>query len=65
MEIIVFWELHIVVSCQKLPKSDIQSQFSMPKSNFFFSVFFSFKKINLGAHFFVKGKFQFLRQFNS
>ena len=35
----------------KVPKFDFQSQFSMSKIIRIFLIFFSFKNINLGAHF--------------
>ena len=40
-----------VANCQKVPESDIQSQFYMSKINGIFQIFFSFKNIILGAHF--------------
>ena len=49
-------KFHFLISFEpskKMPKFDFRSQFSMSKSSKTFSIFFSFKKPNLGAHFFV------------
>ena len=48
-----YWILRIGVMgrCQKVPKFDIQSQFSMSKIIGIFLNFFSLKNTNLGAHF--------------
>jgi hypothetical protein len=45
-----YWILRIG-RCQKVPKSDFQSQFSMSKIIGIFLNFFSLKNINLGTHF--------------
>jgi hypothetical protein len=43
----------LMVSCQKVPKFDFQSQFSMSKFIQIFLNFFSLKNTNLGAHFVI------------
>ena len=43
-------KIRVVGSCQKVPKFDFQSQFSMSKIIQIFS-FFALKNTNLGAHF--------------
>ena len=40
-----------MASCQKVPKFDFQSQFSMSKIIWIILIFFSLKNTNLGAHF--------------
>ena len=41
----------VVGRCQKEPKFDIQSQFSMSEIIGIFPIFFSLHNTNLGAHF--------------
>ena len=43
--------------CQKVPKSDFQSEFSMSKIIRIFLIFFSMKNKGLGAHFLLKSFF--------
>jgi hypothetical protein len=50
-EIIEFLSFGLMASCQKVPKFDFESQFSMSKSFESFSIFFSLKNTNLGAQF--------------
>ena len=47
-----YWILRIGVMgrCQKVPKFDVQSQFSMSKIIGIFLIFFSLRIFNLGAH---------------
>ena len=42
----------LTARCQKVPKFDFQSQFSMSKIIQIFLIFFSLKNTNLGANFF-------------
>ena len=57
-----YWSLIIGVMgrCQTVPKFDFQSQFSMSKKSESFSILFSLKNINLGAHYFITSIFKSL-----